>query len=671
MKSVLLIFIVLFFSIHLSKAQSSEDNFTDTSRIIQLKEVMIWNNKKQTKVVDFFKSNQSATLEEIMGRLPEVSLIKRGPYGMEPTIRSLSGGQINVLVDGMRIHGACTDKMDPATIYIEPANLQSLEIQTGSSGFINGSSIGGTINLRMAEPEATEKNKLSGMLMSGYQTSAKSFYESIHLNYSTGKFSFKGTSTYRKSHDYKSGGGEIIPFSQFEKINYSFSAKYKMNKSISYKLDFIGDDGWNIGYPALPMDVGYAGARIGSLSMNYNNLSKKLYSWQAKVYGNKVKHVMDDTHRPFVPMHMDMPGESETIGFYGEASYRINKHQNLDLRFDGSSAYLKASMTMYSPGELPMYMLTWPDNRTNQMGLGATWKLHLNDKLSFLVSARTDFNESKLVSEESKAQASIFGYNDKSRKDLLKNISVKSLNKINNNVSASASISYSERMPTPSEMYGFYLFNSNEGYDYIGNPYLPIEKSLQGELSATIKWNRNRIQITGYYLRIQNYITGIVDSDLSVMTIGAKGVKKYVSQDYANLFGGEASMFISATKNVDLVSTLKYIYGADINNNPLPSISPLKNITSVRKSFDNAFVQIESEASASQDRYNIKAGETKSKGFVLLNLRSGYNFNISKYKTSLQGGIENLFDKKYTEHLDWGKIPRPGRNFYLQLKFIF
>lgn len=671
MKRLSLITIIFFLIIQNLTAQNLEEFSGDSSRIVQLKDVIVWTSKKESRVINYFKSNQSATLEDIMSRLPEISLIKRGPYGMEPTIRSLSGGQINVLIDGMRIHGACTDKMDPATIYIEPANLQSLEIQTGSSGFLSGSSIGGSINLKMSEPDNLKDHKVSGTLLSGYQSAAKSLYESVQLNYSTGKFSFRGTGTYRNSDDYRSGGGKIIPFSQFEKVNYSFSAKYRQSQNFSYKFDFIGDDGWNIGFPALPMDVGYAGARIGALSMEYINPSKKIYSWQAKFYGNKVKHEMDDTHRPLVPMHMDMPGVSETIGFYAQGSYRINQHQNLDLRFDGSSAYLKASMTMYEPGELPMYMLTWPDNRTNQIGLGANWKLHLNNKLSLWISGRADVYQSKLVSEESKAQISIFGYNQKFRNDFLKNISFKSLRKINNKISASVAISYSERIPTASELYGFYLFNSNEGYDYIGNPSLPVEKSLQGELTAYMKWNRNRVQVTGYYLRIMDHISGIIEPNLSVMTIGANGVKTYISQKFANIYGGEASVFLSSSKQIEFVSTIKYTYGLDVNKEALSSIAPFRNISSLRKSFNRAYVQLESESSLSQEHYNFKAGETETKGFVLVNIRGGYNFKISHFKTALQAGVENVFDKKYSEHLDWGKIPRPGINAYLQLRFNF
>src|SRR5690606_7870417 len=121
----------------------------DTTRIVELREVTITSTQKTAKqqLINFFKANSSVTLEEILSRLPEISLLRRGSYGMEPSIRSFTGGQINVLVDGMRIHGACADKMDPATIYIEPINLENLQVQTAITGFMSGSAIGGTVNM--------------------------------------------------------------------------------------------------------------------------------------------------------------------------------------------------------------------------------------------------------------------------------------------------------------------------------------------------------------------------------------------------------------------------------------------------------------------------------------------------------------------------------------------
>lgn len=645
----------------------------DTTRIVELREVTITSTQKTAKqqLINFFKANSSVTLEEILSRLPEISLLRRGSYGMEPSIRSFTGGQINVLVDGMRIHGACTDKMDPATIYIEPINLENLQVQTAITGFMSGSAIGGTLNMKMAEPDFLNVNKITGLISSGYQTAAKSFYESARLNYSTGKWAFRMSGTYRNNKNYRSGGGDIIDFSQYEKVNYSISAKYQHTLYTYFKADLLGDDGWNIGYPALPMDVGYAAARIGSLSMHRENPSKSLYKWQVKIYANKIDHSMDDTKRPNVPMHMDMPGWSKTYGAYTEAELKINQKQRLLLRADGSSTFLKASMTMYQPGELPMYMLTWPDNRKNQSGISAAWLLQIDSTLKLQVTGRTDFITYKLVSQEAKDQVSIFGYPSANRKDLLKNISAVISKKISQKIKVSASIAYVERMPTASELYGFYLFNSNDGYDYIGNPKLKIEKSLQADLSVIYNWKNNRVQLSYFYSSLFDYLTGTINSSFSTMTIGAKGVKEFINIPNASVSGVEGSVVLKPAPAIDVVSTVRYTAGKDNKGNSLPLIAPLKNTTSVRYQPKNFSVQLEAEAASKQGHINIEAGEDVTTGYSLLHIRFGYNTMILNNTIELQGGVENIFDRKYHEHLDWGNIARPGRNLYLQMKISF
>ncbi|MBK8495562.1 MAG: TonB-dependent receptor plug domain-containing protein [Chitinophagaceae bacterium] len=132
-----LTFLPAVLSISVTLAQNTASAITgDSMHIIDLKELSVNSKKKtpQQQLIHFFKTNNASTIEDILGRLPEISLLRRGSYGMEPGIRYFSGGQINILVDGMRIHGACTDKMDPATIYIEPVNLDKLQVQTANGG---------------------------------------------------------------------------------------------------------------------------------------------------------------------------------------------------------------------------------------------------------------------------------------------------------------------------------------------------------------------------------------------------------------------------------------------------------------------------------------------------------------------------------------------------------
>lgn len=645
----------------------------DSSRSIELREVQV-SSKEQSdrqRMLQFYRSNQSSGLEDILSRLPEMSLIRRGTYGMEPAIRSLSGGQINVMIDGMRIHGACTDKMDPATIYIEPLNLENLEVQTGTNGFVNGSAIGGTINLKTANPACHADQQLHGFFSSGYQTAARSLHEALQLNYNTGKWSVLGSTTWRKNSNYRSGGGKDIAFSQYEKVNYSLSVKYQLNQYNSIKADFIGDNGWNIGYPALPMDVGYAVARIGSVSFQQENPGKSISKWLTKLYGNQVRHYMDDTHRPDVPMHMDMPGSSLTYGFYSEAEMRPGSKQQLRIIADASSTHLKASMTMYEPGQLPMYMLTWPDNRKDQAGTGISWEYKLDSNWLLRAALRLDYIHTALTSQEAKDHISILGVPDASRTELLKNSSFSATRKISPWLKSSISLAYAERMPTATELYGFYLFNAQDGYDYLGNPGLKPEQSMQGEFSLTAQGKKTRVRATVFYNHIRHFISGTVNPSFSTMTIGANGVKNFSALPHAKLAGLEASLFLKPVPQLDIVSTLRYTDGKDNTGDPLPMIAPLKSITSIRYQYSKVFLQLETEAAAPQHKISSRYGEDKTGGYALLHIRSGYRFILLGKKADLQAGIENILDKNFHEHLDWGNVKRQGRNAYLMLKWFF
>lgn len=651
---------------------SGQTGNADTMRVINLQEVTVSGIKKTTQqqLEGFFKTNNAATLEDILARLPEVSMIRRGSYGMEPSVRYFNGGQINVQVDGMKIHGACTDKMDPATIYIEPINLQNVQVQTANNGFIKGSSIGGTVNMKMAEPDFAAANKITGVFSSGYQTAAKSLYESLRLNYAAGKWAIAASGTYRNSNNYRSGGGTAIPFSQYEKTNGSLSLKYQQNSHTWFKADVLADDGWNIGYPALPMDVGYAAARIVSLSMHKENAAMRLYKWQVKVYGNSIRHFMDDSRRPNVPMHMDMPGWSKTCGMYSEGELKISNKQKLLLRADASAVFLKASMTMHDPGQPDMYMLTWPDNQRNQYGAGAVWLWRADSLLQVQVNGRVDFANAVLTTKEARAHVSIFSNGFSSRNDFLKNLSLQ-VSKTVSRVKITAGAGYSERMPTASELFGFYLFNSSDGHDYIGNPLLKTEKALQADVAALYNYKRTRVQLSAYYSRVTNFISAKLSPSFSVMTIGAAGVKTYSNLAYANVAGAEASILFVPFTATAVVSTLRYTIAKDNSNEPLPFVPPFKNVTSIRWQPGKISVQLESEAAAKQNQVRKKYAEDITAGYFLLHARLGYTTRLFKQHAVLQAGVENIFDKNYHEHLDWKNIARPGRNFYVQLKTNF
>ena len=657
--------------VNFSQAQK-KDLSTDSIVVIRLNEVTVKTClKNQTEALkDFFIANKNATTEDILSRLPEINMIKRGSYGTEPLIRSYNTGQSNLLIDGMRIHGACTDKMDPVSIYVEPQNLQSIQVQT-SHGTQFGSTLGGTINLKMVSPDIEFNNKLTGNLSSGYQTAANAFFESAVLNYSSNKWAFRGNVTYRNASDYKSSGGTVVPYSAYKKVNYGLSALYLVNEKTTLKTDILLDDGWNIGYPSLPMDVGYAEARIFSISLLKNNPNSKWKNTEYKIYANRIYHAMDDTHRENVAMHMDMPGYSKTWGAFVNSSYSINSKSNLQFRVDFSSTDLSASMTMYQTGQSPMYMLTWPNNRNIQTGIAATYKNRFDSLNTIIISTRIDQFINSLTTEEAKNQLSVLQESTATINKTLKNFSLEFEHRFSKQFSASANLGYGERIPTSTELYGFYLFNAFDNYDYIGSSSLNPETAYKADVKLNYTKPGLQIFLVAYASKINQYILGMYQPTLSTMTIGASGVKQFQNISYAILSGAELGIVYKPAKTVQIVSTFKYNYGADNNKTPLPLIAPLKNITSIRKEIKRWNLLAETEMANPQNRVNFLAKENTTNGYVIANVRLGYSGTIQQNNFSINVGVENIFDKAYKEHLDWSNIKRQGRNFYTVFNFYF
>ena len=55
-----------------------------------------------------------ASIDEHLGRLSKVEMVRRGNYAWEPVVNNMATERVSTTIDGMKIFYACTDKMDPA-----------------------------------------------------------------------------------------------------------------------------------------------------------------------------------------------------------------------------------------------------------------------------------------------------------------------------------------------------------------------------------------------------------------------------------------------------------------------------------------------------------------------------------------------------------------------------
>lgn len=638
-------------------------------------------------MVDKYQSTHFSSLDKINARLSGVSVISRGAYAMEPVLHSFSAGQINVTIDGMKMFGACTDKMDPVTSYVETVNLNNLQIWHGSSGSRYGSTIGGSYDMKLKTSEICSETIWQANGGIGFESTARGMNSQAMVQYSGKKFGWRMSGVFKDYNNYMDGEGNTVSFTHYRKANLHNSFLYQFSKEQSIKVDFLLDDAFDIGYPALPMDVSNAKGRIYALEFNDLNSFWNIQRLKVKLYANTVYHLMDDSERDSlylihnsrtdendsIYMKMDMPGWSNTYGMYVEGHVHAGNRHKISFRLDNYFNQSKAEMTMYmnnisNPGEPPMYVETWPKNYRQVTGIYLRDLYRAGSFLQIELNTRIDFSTSVVTSESGWQQFQVLGEDiDKPYNKISKSINLNGILNPEESTKIVVGLGFGERLPTLSEQFGFYLFNAYDGYDYIGNPDLTQEKSTNFFLNANYTAQNFKLQTQNYFYTIEDYILGVFQPELGTLNLYASGVKHYENIPTAQIFStgiqGQWNIFYY----LEIFGMFKYTYGK-VKGEPIPLIPPLKSLLSFTYLKEKYFVTAETELSSKQDRINEDFGELQTDGYAVFNLRAGSNFEFSDYTLRLSAGIDNFFNTVYSEHLDWGNYYKPGRNFYIHLQ---
>lgn len=605
---------------------------------------------------------QVASIEEHLSELNHVGLVRRGAYAWEPTVNNMQSERVATTIDGMKIFYACTDKMDPVTSYVESGNLQSISLNSGLDGNPQATgNIGGSLDLKLRKAGFNaDPFRLS--LNVGHEWNGHLQVYGADGAWSTRRFYANAGLFYRHADDYKTGKGVKLPFSQFQKVNTFTNLGIRLSANDVAEATLIFDRATNVGYPALNMDVAKAEGFISSLS--YRHLFQKA-TWETKAYYNHITHEMDDTKRPDVQIHMDMPGESWTAGIYSLLTTSHGKH-DISANYDLYYNRLFADMTMYPGGAAPMYMVTWPDVGTLNTGVALKDKIWFSDKQSLSLSAKMAWQHQKLNDKEGYHALQVFFPEMTDTYHQTTGRIAANYSYTFSNLIVSAGAGWGSRAPTVTEAYGYYLNNTFDQYDYIGNPHLKNESAI--ELNAELKWNPvNRFTITAdaNVFFFSNYIIGQFETRLSPMTVDAEGVKVYGNIPHATIANFSVRTEWQLTPWIEWRNVLAYAFGRDADHDPLPLISPFdfSSVFSVKHGKWRGNVEV--KGNARQTDYGGKYGEKAAHAWVVCNLNVQRDFSFF----TIRAGVENLFDRRYSTYSDWNHIPQKGRNIFLNLTF--
>ena len=141
-----------------------------------------------------------------------VNLQRTSPGMAGVFVRGLTGGKVNVFMDGVRFsNGSQRGGVSTFLDLIDPTTLESIEVLRGSSSAQYGSdALGGSVQFLSKVPplSSTGKPTFSGTITAGAESAHVGGLGHVGLTYSRERFSLFGSIAARKTGDYLPGGGE-------------------------------------------------------------------------------------------------------------------------------------------------------------------------------------------------------------------------------------------------------------------------------------------------------------------------------------------------------------------------------------------------------------------------------------------------------------------------------
>ena len=324
-----------------------------------------------------------------------------------------------------------------------------------------------------------------------------------------------------------------------------------------------------------------------------------------------------------------------------------------------------------TPGEKDMYMLTWPGIRTRYLDLYAEDSWKASKQIRLVASGGISLHTNVVGSDFGYESLKIF-YSGmpRARTRLLKRFSL-ALYSDKKNWHYSFGIGYGQRAPSVSEGYGFYLFNSFDRFDYIGNPEMGNESSLSVTASVSYTASVWSAKLSGSAFDIRDYIIGLPQAGLSVMTIGAAGVKVYGQLPGARIYNMVADLSWQPLRKLNWTGRASYRRGIGTDMGNLPLMQPLSAFSSLSYTGNKFSTELSITAAARQLYYSPLSGESPLPGYATVNCAVSDKFLIGRRSLVVKAGIDNIFDRRYTTFADWNRIYRMGRNIFINLVMAF
>ena len=594
---------------------------------------------------------------DLLQSVPNMSIIRKGGSSGDPLFRGLGGSRLSVNADDQFIYGGCGMRMDPPTAYIHPNSFDKVVVTKGPQTVTQGMGlVSGSVQFIRTDPDFTEKPyNINATLTAG---SNDRLDGSLEAEFG-GKYGYVRTNiSHNEADDYKDGDGNRI-HSNFKRDSQMLQLGVTPTENTTIAGTYERSRA-KVAYADRMMD----GSKFDRDAWNIRFTQRNLTPWFSELelrYGkSEIDHVMDTYSLRTIYdragkqiKNANNPKRNTDTGRL-KATFdwnKLNLQTGLDYLDDVHVARMERGGDGYSHKP---YM---PNQSFKQWGIFTEASWQQTDNQRWVAGLRHD--QVKAHYDTARVTDPVL----KHQKFNLNSGFLRWERNTDNGLKYYAGFGIAERAPD----YWERLRSENKA----------IRAEQNRQIDAGVIWKRPNLHasVSVFGSNIKDFI---MMERQGMMNFNVRNIN-------ASRFGGEAEVKWTFAPNWEVGTSLAYTHGKNrTDGKPLAQTPPLEWNNTL--AFDNGKFSAGAlwRVVAKQNRYSKGQGNIvgqdigASSGFGVLSLNAGWKF--SKYAT-LQGGVDNVFNKTYAEFVSRGgdpsagtqtmRVNEPGRTAWLRLQAKF
>ena len=618
--------------------------------------------------------------------VPGFSVIRKGGTDGDPVLRGMAGSRLNILLDGDQILGGCGGRMDPPTAYVFPAAYDRITVLKGPQTVLYGpgNSAGTVLFERSVDRAAQAGLHGQGSLMLG---SYGRHDEMLSATGGTADYYLRADATRSHANDYQDGAGVAV-HSRYTRWSGNAALGWTPDDNTRLELTLAKSDG-----EAAYADRGVDGSRFArdnyGVKFEKQRMGGTLDALEAQAYYNYVDHVMDSysmrAGNPASAMAAMNP-DRKTTGGRVAGTLQLAETSRLKVGLDSQRNVHTGRMGaapgypagMMNPGDYTLLPRT-KDAEFKNVGVFGEWHQDMGDTRRVIAGLRADsWQATDFRTMIMRGMTTVMNPTaNQTRKETLPSGFVRYEQDVDLGTWY-AGVGRTTRAPDYWE-----LFNK-ESMTTASSFNTRSEKTTQLDVGMNYRTGAFTGSVSAFYNKITDF--NLIQSNVNKGTMMMPSYVTVTRNVDASSYGAELGASYAVTESWKADGSLAYVRGSnDTDGTALGQMPPLEMRLGVN--YDDKVWSFGAllRAVAAQDRVAANQGNiagqdiAATSGFGVFSLNGGWRPTKSLKVT---GGVDNLFNKTYAEHISRAgtmvtgytqttRVNEPGRNVWVKGDFAF